>query len=225
MKTKIFILSIIVLGIVAASTFTKQETFYHSEFAKKQTSASFGISMAYAYPPGVGILTNSPNCLGCHANNGPWKDDANTIIDILDKDTKKSLKQNDGTFLIEAKKGEPKTVLTIVGSKKSNSIPAPYRNAWLYIDPSTIGTNTLSKFAPNWEVNLQMSCRLVGDNLKGYDDANITSLPMTIQPLESAKDAEISLQVMLTKGEAAKNNAHDGLTGSYFERKVKLKVK
>ena len=70
-----------------------------------------------------------------------------------------------------------------------------------------------------------MSCRLVGDNLKGYEDANITSLPMTIQPLENAKDAEISLQVMLTKGEATKNNAKEGMTGSYFERKIKLVVK
>ena len=225
MKAKIFILSAIVSGIISLNLLTKQETFYHPEFAEKQTSASFGIGTAYAYPPGVGILTNSPNCLSCHANNGPWKDDANTIIDILDKDTKKSLKQSDGTFLIEAKKGEPKTILTVVGSKKSNAIPASYRNAWLYIDPTTIGTNTLSKFAPNWEVNLQMSCRLVGDNLKGYEDADITSLPMTIQPLENAKDAEISLQVMLTNGDATKNNAHDGLTGSYFERKVKLKIK
>jgi len=222
MKTKIIVLSAIVFGIISLNLLTKQETFYHPEFAEKKTSASFGISTAYAYPPGVGILTNSPNCLSCHDNNGLWKDDANTIIDILDKDTKKSLKQDDGTFLIEAQKGEPKTVLTVVGSKKNNIIPASYRNAWLYIDPTTIGKNTLSKFAPNWDVNLPMSCRLVGDKLSGYEDADITSLPMTIQPLENAKDVEISLQVMLTKGEATKNNAHDGLIGSYFERKVKL---
>ena len=225
MKVKIFILSIIVLGIVAVSTLSQQETFYHPEFAKKQTSASFGISTAYAYPPAVGILTNSPNCLSCHANNGPWKDDANTIIDILDKETKKSLKQDDGTFLIEIKRWEQKTFLTVVGSKKSNSITAPDKNAWLYVDPTTIGTNSLSKFAPNWDVNLPLSCRVVGDKLPDYEDAHITSLPMTIQPLGNAKDTEISLQVMLTKGEATKNNAHDGLTGSYFERKVKLKVK
>lgn len=224
MKTKIFII-VGVFGIAALSTFIKHETFYHPEFTEKQESSSFGISTAYAYPPAVGILTNSPNCLSCHSNNGSWKDDANTIIDILDKETKKSLKQNDGTFLIEAKKGEPKTILTVIGSKMGNSLPEPYRNAWLYIDPTTIGTKTLSKFAPNWEVNLQMSCRLVGDNLKGYENAHITSLPMTIQPLENAKDAEISLQVMLTKGESTKNDAHEGLIGSYFERKVKLKVK
>ena len=225
MKSKIIVLSVIVLSIVSVNTLIKQETFYHHEFRETQRSASFGISTAYAYPPGVGILTNSPNCLSCHANTGPWKDDANTIIDILDKDTKKSLKQTDGTFLIEAQKGEQKTVLTVIGSRKSNSIPASYRNAWLYIDPTTIGKNSLSKFAPNWDVNLPMSCRLVGDNLKGYEDANITSLPMTIQPLENAKDAEISLQVMLTKGEATKNNAKEGMTGSYFERKIKLVVK
>ena len=135
------------------------------------------------------------------------------------------LKKTDGTFLIEAKKGEQKTVPTIIGSMKSNFIPASYRNAWLYIDTTTIGKNSLSKFAPNWDVNLPMSCRLVGDNLQGYENANITSLPMTIQPLENAKDAEISLQVMLTKGESTKNNAQEGMTGSYFERKVKLKIK
>ena len=225
MKSKIIVLSVIVLSIVSVNTQIKQETFYHPEFRETQRSASFGISTAYAYPPGVGILTNSPNCLSCHANNGPWKDDPNTIIDILDKDTKKSLKQADGTFLIETKKGEQKTVLTVIGNRKNNSIPASYRNAWLYIDPNTIGKSSLSKFAPNWDVNLPMSCRLVGDNLKGYEDANITSLPMTIQPLENAKDAEISLQVMLTQGEAVKNNAKEGMTGSYFERKVKLIVK
>ena len=225
MKSKIIVLSVIILSIVSVNTLIKQETFYHPEFGETQRSASFGISAAYAYPPAVGILSNSPNCLSCHANNGPWKDDTNTIIDILDKDTKKSLKQADGTFLIEAKKGEQKTVLTVIGNRKNNSIPASYRNAWLYIDPTTIGKSSLSKFAPNWDVNLPMSCRLVGDNLQGYEDANITSLPMTIQPLENAKDAEISLQVMLTKGAAVKNNTQEGMTGSYFERKVKLVVK
>ncbi|HLF62668.1 MAG TPA: hypothetical protein VI603_02905 [Saprospiraceae bacterium] len=225
MKAKIIALFVLLIGIISVTESTKQVTFYHPGFMENKTSVSFGISTAYAYPPAVGILSNSPNCLSCHVNNGPWKDDANTIIDILDKDTKKSLKQNDGTFLIEAIKGKPKTLLTVIGCMKNNSTPAPYRNAWLYIDTSTIGSNSLSKFAPGWDVNLPMSCRLVGDNLDGYEDANITSLPMTIQPLENAQDAEISLQVMLTKGEATKNKAQEGMSGSYFERKVNLKVK
>lgn len=225
MKSKIIALLVIALGTILASIFIKHDMLYHPEFSEKNSSTSFGISPANAYPPAVGILTNSTSCISCHVNNGPWKDDANTIIDILEKETKKSLKQNDGTFSIETKRGEPKTVLTVIGSKKNNSIPSSYRNAWLYIDPSTIGNKSLSKFAPNWDVNLPMSCRLVGDNLLGYEDANITSLPMTIQALENAKDAEISLQVMLTKGEAVKSNAEEGMTGSYFERKVKLKVR
>lgn len=225
MKTKIIILSFIVLGIIAFDNLTNQAIYYHPEFGEQNKSTSYFINTAHAYPPGVGILTNSPNCLSCHINNGPWKDDDNTIIDILDKETKKSLKQIDGTFLIEAKRGEQKTVLTVIGNKKNNSIPASYRNAWLYIDPSTIGNNSLSKFAPNWDVNLPMSCRVVGDILKGFEEANITSLPMTIQPLEKATNADITLQVMLTKDEAMKNNAQEGMKGSYFERKVKLVVK
>ncbi len=225
MKAKIIFLFFNISTLAILNSLTTQQTTYHPEFTKTITSTSFGISTAHAYPPAVGILTSSTSCLSCHVNNGLWKDDANTIIDILDKDTKKSLKQADGTFLIEVKKDEQKTVLTVIGSRKSSSIPASYRNAWLYIDPSTIQKTSLSKFAPGWDVNLPMSCRLVGDNLKGYEDANITSLPMTIQPLETANNAEIQLQVMLTRGESVKGNAQEGMQGSYFERKVKLVVK
>lgn len=225
MKTKITILLLVFSGIVSVFNFRTEEISYHPEFGESSSTTSFAINTAHAYPPGVGILTTSTSCLSCHTSNGLWKDDANTIVDILDKDTKKSLKQADGSFVIEAKQGEQKTILTVIGSKKSDAIPSSYRNAWLYIDPTTIGNSSLSKFAPDWEVNLPMSCRLVGDNLAGYEDADITSLPMTIQPLANAKDAEISLQVMLTSGESRKGNAKEGMTGSYFERKVYLKVK
>lgn len=225
MSIKIFILLVVVFVIAIFSTLTKQEKLYHLEFSEEPATSSFGIGTAHAYPPAVGILSNSKNCLSCHANTGQWKDDDKIIIDILDKDTKKSFKQSDGTFLIETKRNEQKTVLTIIGRKKDNTFSAPYRNAWLYIDPTTIGTNSLSKFAPYWDVNLPMSCRLVGDKLPGYEEADITSLPMTIQPLNNAKNAEIQLQVMLTKGESVKGNAQEGMDGNYFERKVKLIVK
>ena len=179
---------------------------------------------ASAYPPGVGILGKAKNCLDCHLNNGPWKDDANTIIDILDRETKKSVKQPDGSFLIEVRRGEIKTVLTVIGRKKEDTAEAPYRNAWLYVDPKTIESTSLSKFAPGWEVNLPMSCRIVGDPLEGYEGAKITALPMSIRPSDAAQDAELTLQVMLTKGESVKGQPKEGMIGSYFERKVKLRV-
>lgn len=225
MKAKAAILFSIFFIIVLFNALTERENAFHPQFRETHTSSSFGINSAYAYPPAVGILSNSKNCMSCHVNNGPWKDENKVVIDILDKETKKSLRQSDGSFLIEVKKGEQLTVLTIIGSKKDNSVASPYRNAWLYIDPSTIGTNSLSKFATGWDVNLPMSCRLVGDKLPGYDDADITSLPMTIQPLSSATDSEMQLQVMLTKGESVKGNAQEGMLGNYFERKVMLKVK
>ncbi len=222
MKTKSFIALTAVMALIFIAHVTSNDYYYyHPEFNKNKST--FGA--AYAYPPAVGILSNSKNCISCHANNGPWKDDSKIIIDILDRETKKSFKQPDGSFLIETKRGEQKTVLTVIGRKKDNSIAAPYRNAWLYIDPATIGTNSLSKFPPGWDVNLSISCRLVGDNLPGYEDADITSLPMTIQPLSNAEDAEIQLQVMLTKGESVKGNAQEGMLGNYFEKKVKLIVK
>jgi hypothetical protein len=177
-----------------------------------------------SYPPAVGILGKAKSCLTCHANNGPWADDHKTIIDLLEKETGKSLRQSDGSFLIQVKRGQPKTVLTVIGRVKDDDASAPYRNAWTYIDPTRIETNSLSKFAPGWAVNLQMSCRLVGDNLPGFEGANISALPMTLQPLDDAKDAELQLQVMLTKGESFKADPKRGMLGNYFERRVKLKV-
>ncbi|MCL4551087.1 MAG: hypothetical protein M1495_21260 [Bacteroidetes bacterium] len=186
---------------------------------------------AIAYPPAVGILGNAKSCMSCHVNNGPWVDESKTIIDILDKETMKSLRQSDGTFQLDVKRGQQKTVLTVIGRIKDDDTTAPYRNAWTYIDPTTIGTSSLSKFAPGWAVNLQMSCRVVGDKLPGFvqgtpygEDAKITVLPMTVQPLDDARDAELQLQVMLTKGESVKGDPQKGMLGNYFERIVKMKV-
>jgi len=47
----------------------------------------------FSYPPSVGILGNAKSCMSCHVNNGPWSDEDKTIIDILDKETMKSLRQ------------------------------------------------------------------------------------------------------------------------------------
>ena len=180
---------------------------------------------ALSYPPAVGILGKSENCLSCHADQGPWKDDGRTIIDILDKETLASLKQPDGTFLVEVRRGTVRTLLTVIGRSQGDTAQPPYRNAWLYVDPSTIGSNSLSKFAPGWDVNLPMSCRVVGDQIQGFEGARITALPMSIRPTDSARDAELSLQVMLTKGESVKGKPKEGMVGNYCERKVLLKVR
>lgn len=177
-----------------------------------------------SYPPSVGILSKAKNCLTCHVNNGPWQDDGRTIIDIVDKASGRSLRQKDGTFLIEAKRGQAMTVLTVIGRAKDDPLPPPYRNGWIYIDPSRIESESLSKFAPGWAVNLQASCRLVGDTLAGFEGAKITILPMTVRPLEDAQESTLELQVMLTRGESVKGDPRSGMVGNYFERTVRLKV-
>ena len=176
-----------------------------------------------AYPPGVGITSDSRSCMNCHVDNGPWADDG-TIIDVLDKATMTSMRQPDGAFLLEVKRGTRRTVLTVIGRKAGDHAPKPYRNGWTYIDPTRIGTGSISKFAAGWSVDLQMSCRLVGDKLAAYEGAALTTLPMTVMPLDDAKDSEIELQLMLTSGEAVKGNAALGITGNYFVRTVKLDV-
>lgn len=223
MKKTLLILSSLFIIVTIASLLQQDEVpSFHPEFSK--TKARLGFNHATAYPPGVGILTNSKNCLSCHANNGPWKEDANNIIDIIDKETKKSLKQADGTFLITAKRYEAKTVYTVLGRKDLAGILSPTKNAWIYIDTTSIGKSSLSKFAPNWEVNLQLSCRITGDKVFNFANSTITSLPMTIRALSTAKDENIMLQVMLTKGEAEKGNPNNTLKGNYFEKSVKLKI-
>jgi hypothetical protein len=220
-KIKVILLLILVSGIAVVNTLVNNERTYHPEFTPH---GSFEINAAYAYPPGVGILSSNKNCMGCHVNNGPWKDESKLVIDILDAETKKSMKQTDGSFLIDADRWKQRKLLTVIGWMKDKSLSAPARNAWLYIDPTTIGTPSLSKFAPNWDVNLPLSCRVVGDKLEGYENVDITSLPMIIQPMSNAKDAELQLQIMLTKGESVKGNAKEGMLGNYFEKKVLLKI-
>ncbi len=41
-------------------------------------------SPAHAYPPAVGILAKNRSCVSCHVANGPWADEARTVIDVLD---------------------------------------------------------------------------------------------------------------------------------------------
>lgn len=144
-------------------------------------------------------------------------------MDVLDAQSKRSLRRADGAFLIEVARGEKRTVLTVIGRPKGEPSP-PKRNAWLYLDPTQIETSSLSKFAPGWDVNLPMSCRLVGDKIAVYEGAHVTVLPMTLRPTDAARDAELELQVMLTTGDAVKGGAQGGLVADYLVRKVVLKV-
>lgn len=179
---------------------------------------------AFAYPPGVGILSKAKNCLACHASNGPWSDEERTIIDIIDISTPKSYRQPDGGFLLQVKRNESLTVRTVVGRKTSSQETVPHRNAWIYIDSTTIESSSFSKFAPGWDVNLQLACRVVGDPLNGYGDAALTVLPMTIRPSDVARDAHLILQVMLTSGESVKGKPKEGMVGNFFQRSVRLQV-
>ncbi|MEK7331478.1 MAG: hypothetical protein AAB113_11830 [Candidatus Eisenbacteria bacterium] len=180
-------------------------------------------SAAGSYPPGVGILGKSRSCAACHLDNGPWGDEARTIIEVLDVATKKSLRDADGVFSIAVPRGSSRTVLTVIGRAAGEPKP-PRRNAWLYLDPAQIPTAALSKFAPGWDVNLPMSCRIVGDRLEGYEGAHLTVLPMTVRPSDAARDAELELQVMLTGGEAVKGKGQEGLVSNLLVRKVRLRV-
>lgn len=221
MKAKLTLLLCLLCVVVIVTSLRWNEQTYHPEFSEPMTGAL--LQEANAYPPAVGILSNSKNCLSCHVNNGPWNDDK-TILDIIDKSTGKSFKDADGNFVIDVQRNQTRTLLTVIGRHKGEG-EAPYRNAWIYVDPTTIGTTSLSKFAPGWETNLQLSCRVVGDKLEFYNEANITSLPMTIRPSDDARNTELQLQVMLTKGESVKGKATEGMKGNYLERKVKLVVK
>lgn len=178
-------------------------------------------SGVFSYPPAVGLSGNSQNCLSCHADNGPWKDDDNIIVDIVDKVSGKSLGQPDGTFLIRARKGETVTVITVLGRKAGDTAEPPQRNAWIFIDRSS---QELSRLPKGWDVNVQYSCRVIGDKQVGFEGANITSAPMIVKAGSDAIDGILTLQAMITKGMSAKNKPDEGLVGNYVERQINLKV-
>ena len=181
-------------------------------------------TIAFAYPPAVGIVGKSPNCLSCHVSNGPWEDEARTIVDIVDAATGKSLRQADGRFLLEVERGRTRMVITQIGRQAGDEVPPPVRNAWLYLDPTQLETGSLSKFAPGWSVNLPMACRIVGDETPNYPGAAMTALPMTVRPGDSARSADLELQVMLTSGESAKGNPNSWLKSNYVVKNVMLRV-
>jgi len=180
---------------------------------------------ASAYPPAVGIVGQSRSCTQCHASNGPWSDAAATIVDVLAADSRRSLRQPDGRFLLEVERGRTATVITVIGRQAGDGAPPPLRNAWLYVDPTRLETGALSKFAPGWEVNLPMSCRIVGDEVPEYPGAAVTALPMTVRAGDAAAEAELELQVMLTSGESAKGKPDDWLVSNYFVRELILRVR
>lgn len=180
--------------------------------------------VAAASPPAVGIIGNSRNCLACHVSNGSWTDANNLIIDLIDKATQRSLRQSDGSFLLTARRGVATTVLAVIGYRASGADPVPYRNGWTFVDSTTLGSSALSKFAPGWEINLPYGCRITGDKMDAYPDGVQSAAPITIRPTGAAQDAEVTLQTMLTRGEAAKGNAKSGLVGNYYERTVHLRV-
>ncbi|MFH1278300.1 MAG: hypothetical protein ABIK65_07970 [Candidatus Eisenbacteria bacterium] len=179
---------------------------------------------ASAYPPAVGILGPSRSCTDCHASNGPWKDEAATIVDVLDATTRRSLLQPDGGFLLQVERGTTKKVITVIGRKAGDKISPPIRNAWLYVDPMQLDTGALSKFAPGWDVNLPMACRIVGDEIPEYPGAAVTALPMTVRAGDASRNAELELQVMLTRGVSAKGNPDAWLEANYMLKKLVLEV-
>ncbi len=187
-------------------------------------TALFVSSIAAAYPPAVGIVGKSRSCTSCHASNGPWKDEAKTIVDILDGVTRRSLRQPDGRFMLMVERGKTRTVIAVIGRKVGDKTLPPTRNAWLYVDPTRIETASLSKFAPGWDVNLPLGCRVVGDKVPEYPGAAVTAASMIVRPGDAAQDAELELQVMLTTGKSAKGNPDKWLKANYLVRKVILKV-
>lgn len=202
-------------------------TLWHRRAALTAVTAALGLFLvphpAVAYPPGVGILGQSRSCTSCHKSDGPWSDEARTVIDVLDAKTRRSLRGSDGVFQIDVARGERRTVLTVIGRLPGDAEP-PRRNAWLYVDPGQISTSALSKFAPGWDVNLPLSCRIVGDKVEGYERAHLTLLPMTVRPTDAAHNAELELQVMLTRGDVVKGEGEKGLVSNFLLRKVRLKV-
>lgn len=181
-------------------------------------------SAVLAYPPVVSIMGMGTRCVDCHLDNGPWIEDELLVIDILDKETKQSLGQSDGTFLVEVPRNASKTVLCIIGRLAEDPNPPPFRNGWIFFDPKMLDQPALSKFPPGWEVNATYGCRLVGDKLDLYPDATLTVTSMTIRPSDKAEDGILTWMLGLTVGDPPKGKPTEGMLGNFYEYQVKLRI-
>ena len=179
---------------------------------------------AQAYPPGVGIMSDKRSCTGCHASTGPWSDETMTIAEILDGDTKTSLRRPNGSFQIDVVRGQTRRVITILGRRADDQLLPPTRNGWTFVDTAQLSTSSFSKFAPGWDVNLNMACRMVGDTIGAYPGAQVTVLPMTVRPTDAARDAELEWQCLLTTGSPVKGRPDTGLVANFLTRQVRLHV-
>jgi hypothetical protein len=187
-------------------------------------TAVFLVQLALATPPAVGIVGSSRDCNACHVNSGQWLESPELVIDLVDPVSKTSFRQPNGSFLLSARRGETVNAVAIFGYKSVSPALAPHRNGWIFVDTTTIGTEAISKFAPGWEISLPYGCKISGDKSEAYPDAQITSAPFIVKASESAADRDVTLQVLLTSGEAVKGKAKEGLVSDYFSRQVHLRV-
>ena len=180
--------------------------------------------LAAASPPAVGIIGNSRSCISCHANTGPWTAGPDLIVDLIDKETQQSLRQPDGSFLVTTKRGTAATAIAVIGYRGMTPEQSPHRNGWIFVDSTTIGTSSLSKFAPGWEISVPYGCKISGDSIAAYPGAAVTTAPISIRPTETAQDADVTFQTLMTSGEPVKGKPKSGLTSNYHARIVHLRI-
>ncbi len=168
--------------------------------------------------PGSPLEGRQKSCATCHAVRDRWVDENKIIIDIVDPVTRKSFRQNDGSFLIEVKRNTERRVLSVFGAKPTEKYP-PDMVGWLYVDPNELADAPESslKFASGWRVNRPFCGKRLNERVDGYEGDHLASITMTIMPTAPAVDGEVKLQVVF-------KSLARGLRGNYYEKNVKLKV-
>lgn len=175
------------------------------------------LSIAWSWP-GSPLEGRQKSCATCHADRDRWVDESKIIIDIVDPVTRKSFRQNDGSFLIEVKRNTERRVLSVFGVTPAEKFP-PDVVGWLYVDPSELANAPESglKFAPGWQVNRPFCGKRLNERVDGYEGEHLASITMTLMPTETAGDAEVKFQVLF-------KSLGRGLQANYYEKNVKLKV-
>lgn len=180
------------------------------------TTVAF-VSAAWSWP-GSPLEGRQKSCATCHAERDRWVDESKIVIDIVDPVTRKSFRQNDGSFLIEVKRNTERRVLSVFGVTPAEKFP-PDMVGWLYVDPNELANAPESslKFAPGWQVNRPFCGKRLNERVDGYEGEHLASITMTLMPTETADDAEVKFQVLF-------KSLGRGLQANYYEKNVKLKV-
>jgi cytochrome c2 len=164
------------------------------------------LAMLFASPPASLTYPSNPAhggrlCLDCHKAEGQWQSKGLLVADILDARSGRSYKSGNNEFSIPFSPGEEKALIAIFGVRQIGD-NLPDRVGWALLDDDMVKNGTLAspKFPSGWLLNKPYGFSYIDEKDAIFADAKIARVPFAMQPGPDAKDAEVTLHLLVQGG-------------------------